>query len=419
MAAIILAIIVAATILILLFQPGLRYKLSNIPEQPLESGEYARLLEVLADAKLQQNSSIDVIANGEHFYPAELEAIRSAQKNINMEIYIFERGELTKQYVDALTERACAGVKVRLTIDAMGSFSMSKQYFQSLTEAGGHVEWYHPIRWYSWPRINNRTHREILVVDGKVAFVGGAGIADHWFKSEKNKPRWRDTMFRVRGEAVAGLQSTFVENWLNSSGELLSGMEYFPQPENHGSVEALVVNSMPSMGGSTRARILFQTLLASAKKSIYITTPYFLPDRSAMGEMLRAMKERNVEIRIITPGRRSDHGMTRSSSRGLYGELLKAGAKIAEYQPAMIHQKMLVIDGVWSVVGSTNFDNRSFGLNDEVNVAARDVALAKELIRLFEEDWQKSHTISYEEWKRRPVWERFVETFGWVLQRQQ
>src|SRR2546430_5116393 len=153
MAAIILAIIVAATILILLFQPGLRYKLSNIPEQPLESGEYARLLEVLADAKLQQNSSIDVIANGEHFYPAELEAIRSAQKNINMEIYIFERGELTKQYVDALTERARAGVKVRLTIDAMGSFSMSKQYFQSLTEAGGHVEWYHPIRWYSWPRI--------------------------------------------------------------------------------------------------------------------------------------------------------------------------------------------------------------------------------------------------------------------------
>jgi cardiolipin synthase len=318
-----------------------------------------------------------------------------------------------------MTERARAGVKVRMTIDAMGSLSMSKQYFQSLTDAGGRVEWYHPFRWYSWPRINNRTHREILIVDGKVGFVGGAGIADHWFKAEKNNPRWRDTMFRIRGEAVQGLQATFIENWLNSSGELLSGMEYFPQAENRGPVKALVVNSMPSMGGSTRARILFQTLLASAKKSIYITTPYFLPDKSAMAEMLRAMKERNVEIKIITPGRRSDHGMTRSSSRGLYGDLLQAGAQIAEYQPAMIHQKILVVDGVWSVVGSTNFDNRSFGLNDEVNVAARDTALAQELIRLFEEDWQKSHAISYEEWKHRPVWERFVEMFGWILQRQQ
>ncbi|HEX7958890.1 MAG TPA: phospholipase D-like domain-containing protein [Terriglobales bacterium] len=419
MAAVILAVIIAATILILLFQPGLRYKLSNIPEPPLASDEYAQLLESLADAKLQKNSSIDVIPNGEHFYPAELEAIRSAQKNINMEAYIFERGELTKQFVDAMTERAHAGVKVRLTIDAMGSFSMSKQYFQSLTDAGGHVEWYHPVRWYSLPRINNRTHREILIVDGRVAFVGGAGIADHWLKTEKDKPRWRDTMFRVRGEAVQGLQATFIENWLNSSGELLSGMEYFPQPENQGPVKALVVNSMPSMGGSTRARILFQTLLASAKKSIYITTPYFLPDKSAIGEMVRAMKERNVEIRIITPGRRSDHGMTRSSSRGLYGELLQAGAKIAEYQPAMIHQKMLVVDGVWSVVGSTNFDNRSFGLNDEVNVAARDTTLAQELIRLFEEDWQKSHAVGYQEWQHRPVWERFVEMFGWILQRQQ
>jgi cardiolipin synthase len=419
MALLILSLIIAATLIIFLLQPGPRYKLAKIPSQSLDSAEFAHLLEAMVDAKLRQDNSIEVLPNGENYYPAELEAIRAAQKNISLEAYIFHKGEVSKQFVDALAERARAGVEVHLTIDALGSFALSKKYFQPLIEAGGRVEWYHPLRWDTWPRINNRTHRELLIVDGTVGFIGGAGIADYWLKSIKGKARWRDTVFRVRGEAVHNLQSTFIENWLNSSGEILSGEEYFPASESHGQAKGLVVNGTPTMGGSTRSRILFQVLLGSAKKSIHITTPYFLPDRSVTDELLRAIQERHVEVKIITPGRKSDHAMTRSSSRALYGKLLKAGARIAEYQPGMLHQKVLIADGVWSVVGSTNFDNRSFGLNDEVNLAAMDTTLAQELIDLFDHDWQASHEVNYQEWKHRSVWERSIETMGWVLQRQQ
>jgi cardiolipin synthase len=409
----------ALMLFLALFEPGLRYKIRAMSSVPLESEDFVRMLGALADAQVHLNNRIEVLTNGEAFYEAELEAIRAARLNINIEAYIFQRGKISRRFIDALTERAAAGVRVNMVLDAIGSFGTWNSYLKPLRDAGGRVEWYHPIRLYTLPRINNRTHRELIIIDGEIGFIGGAGIADHWLYGKNKHRRWRDTMFRVEGRAVTNLQSTFAENWLESSGEILMGKDYFPLCEVDDHLEAMVVNSSPSAGASTRARMLFQTLLASANKSIYITTPYFLPDKSAREEMIRVMKERGVEVRIVTPGKHSDHLLTRTSSRRLYGDLLKAGAQIYEYKPAMIHAKVMIIDGLWSVVGSTNFDNRSFGLNDEVNLAGFDARLAKRLQEDFARDMAESHAVTYEEWRRRSIFERAHEWVGWVLERQQ
>ena len=416
---IIVLVIAIAWALIVLLQPAPKYHLAQTPDGSVSSDEFARQLEAITDTKLQRAGPIEVLANGENFYEAELEAIRHAKSNINLEAYIFHRGTIAKRFIDALAERARAGVEVRVVVDALGSFSTPKRYFKPLIDAGGRMEWYHALRWNNWTRVNNRTHREMLIVDGNVGFIGGAGIDDQWLVAKHKQPRWRDTVCRVRGEAVEGLQSVFLENWLNSSGEILAGMQYFPIPPNQGNAQALVIDSSPSFGGSTRAHVLYQALIRSARQSIYITTPYFLPDGSIRDEMLRAIKDRHIQIKIITPGRKSDHAMTRNSSRALYGDLLQAGAEIHEYNPTMIHAKIMIVDGQWSVVGSTNFDNRSFGINDEVNLAALDPQLSRQLESDFAQELSNSRRITLEEWNRRPIAERFLSLIGLFMRRQE
>jgi cardiolipin synthase A/B len=402
-----------------LFEPSLPYKITHASSVSINSEEFLRIIGALTDAQVHPRTRVEVLTNGELFYEAELDAISKARNSINIEAYIFQKGVVARRFVNALTERAQAGVQVNIVLDAIGSFATWNSYFKELRDAGGRVFWYHPFKWYTLPRINNRTHRELFIIDGKIGFIGGAGVADHWLISKPDRPRWRDTMFRVEGGGVSGLQATFAENWLEASGELLIGKEYFPFCEADGTASALVVDSSPTAGMSTRARMLYQTLLASAQESIYITTPYFLPDRSARQEMVRAIRERGVEVKIITPGKKSDHLLTRRSSRRLYGELLRAGAEIYEYEPAMLHAKTMIVDRVWSVVGSTNFDNRSFGLNDEINLAAFDRQLAKRLEQDFRQDVAASCAVSYDEWRRRSVFERAHEWLGWILERQQ
>jgi cardiolipin synthase len=416
----VIAIVVQAFLLfVALFEPGLDYKISTPPTEPIDSDEFLCILEAITDAKVNQRNRIEVLTNGEVYYEAELEAIRAARSSVNLEAYIFQKGEVTGRFVKALAERARAGVEVRLTLDAIGSFASWDSYFEELRAAGGRIAWYHGFKWSTLARINNRTHREIIVVDGEVGFLGGAGFADHWLKGDEKNPRWRDTMFRVEGPAVASLQAAFVENWLEASGEILTDIKFFPAVKGEGRTAALVIDSSPTTGMSTRARILYQTLLASAQKSLLITTPYFLPDRSARHEMVRAVRERGVEVKIIVPGKHSDHLLTRRSSRRLFGDLLKAGAEIYEYEAAMIHAKTMIVDGLWCVVGSTNFDNRSFGLNDEVNLAASDETLAARLAEDFARDQKDSTPVSYEEWSRRSIFERMHEWVGWLLERQQ
>jgi cardiolipin synthase len=419
----IIAVIAIAFLLLMLFlalfEPGLHFKIASAPAAPLESEEFIRMLSALTNATLTSGNNVEVLTNGELFYEAELEAIRDAKKNINLEAYIFQKGRVADRFAEALIERARAGVQVNLVIDAIGSFATWNSYLKGMREAGVRIARYHPIRWFTIPRINNRTHRVLIIVDGLIGFVGGAGVADHWLYGKGKKNRWRDTMVRVKGSAVNDLQSTFVENWLEASGEILASTEYFPACPDAGNARAMIIDSSPSVGQSTRARVLFQTLLASARETIYINTPYFLPDRSARDEMVRAIRERGVQITIITPGSHSDHLLTRTSSQRLYGPLLKAGAKILEYKPSMMHAKVLIVDGKWSVVGSTNFDNRSFGLNDEVNLAVADPGLAARLQHDFAIDLADSESVSYEQWSRRSIFGRAHEWLGWILERQQ
>ncbi|HEU5402732.1 MAG TPA: phospholipase D-like domain-containing protein, partial [Terriglobales bacterium] len=369
-------------------------------------------------AKMRRNTGFEVLTNGERFYEAMLASIRQAEHSVNLECYIFQRGTIALRFIDALAERARAGVKVNLVLDGLGSLTTTDEYLKPVTDAGGKLAWYHPLRWNTWPRYNNRTHRELLVIDGREAFIGGAGIADHWYTGNAKHPRWRDTVLRIEGESVLGLQGTFAENWLESQGEILFGNDYFPEHSVTGDEPAMVVNSAPSPGGATRARLLFQTLVASARDSIRITTPYFLPDQSLRRELERAL-QRGVEVTIIAPGRKSDHALTRNSSRRHYGELLAAGARVYEYEPAMIHAKVLVVDSLWIVVGSTNCDNRSFGINDEVNLAAASRGVAERLEQDFRNDLAESREITLKEWRHRPVFDRMREMLGWVFERQQ
>jgi cardiolipin synthase len=417
--AIIGIVFLGASLLMALFEPSLRYKIRATPTLALDSSEFRHVFESVLDARIHPDTSIEVLTNGEAFYEAQLRAILGARRNVNLEAYIFQRGQVADRFVEALAERARAGVNVKLVLDAIGCLTTPKSYFREVTAAGGQIEWYQPLRWYDWTRINHRTHRELLVIDAETGFIGGAGIADQWLESRPGRLRWRDTVLRVRGGIVAGLQATFAENWLEASGEILAGPDYFSPSNGGGRLPAMIVNSSPSAGGSSRARILFQTLLASARSSVCITTPYFLPDRSARDEMIRAIQERGVVVKILTPGKHADHLLTRSSSRQLYGPLLKAGAQIYEYQPGMIHAKVLIVDDQWSVAGSTNFDHRSFGLNDEVNLAAFDVRLAERLRTDFEHDLAESRLITAADWNRRPVWERISELAGAIFARQE
>jgi cardiolipin synthase len=411
----------ALSLYLALFEPELDYHIEEGPSAPLDSRDYVRLLELVSDSQVCADTVVEPLPNGEVFYEAELEAMRQATRSIHIEAYIFQKGKVTGRILDVLTRKAREGVKVRIVLDAIGSFASTwNGLTKELTDAGGRVAWYHPLNLLQLPRINNRTHREIVVIDGQIAFVGGAGFADHWQYKSKKDPRWRDDMFRIEGGAVAHVQATFAENWLEATGEvLLDPADYLQASKADGQARTLIVNSSPSAGRATNARILFQTLLASARKSIHITTPYFVPDQGLRKELLRAVNERGVDVRVIVPGKHHDHILTRRTSRRLFGTVLQGGCKIYEYKPAMIHTKVMVVDGVWSVIGSTNMDPRSFGINDEVNLAVCDQSLAEKLENQFALDIAESEQVSLGRWKRRPWYERVSESLGWIIERQQ
>jgi len=411
-------LLLCALALLVLFEPGLEYRVSP-PELPLDSPEFVRLLGVVANSGVRRADSREVLTNGPSFYAAELAAIEAARVSVHVEAFIFHPSGVADRFLAALTERARHGVKVRVIVDAIGSMPTPDAYFAGLRSAGGEVVWYQPIRWYTLKRFNNRTHREVIVVDGAIGFIGGAGISAHWDGGEAGEAPWRDTMVRVTGSVVAALQTCFIENWLEATGEILAGPDTFPSlPAAEGGPPALTVISVPSPARSSRARVLFQVLLASARDSVDINSPYFVPDASVRRELTRAVA-RGVRVRVITPGSANNHPIARRASRRRYGDLLRGGVEIHEYQPSMIHAKILVVDRMWAVVGSTNFDSRSFALNDEVNMAVMDPSLAARLLEDFDRDLSASRRIDYGEWARRPAGERALAWLGTFLERQE
>lgn len=399
------------------FGRGLRYNVTESPRSPLDSSEFCALLAFLTEAKLLHGNKLEVLTDGACFYGSELEALASAQSSINLEAYIFHKGKISKRYIQALAERARAGVQVRVTLDYIGSLSTPRSYFKELLDAGGHVRWYHPLRMKFIPEFNNRTHRELLIVDGSVAFLGGPGIADWWIEDGIKGKRWRDMMVRVEGPSAAALQAVFAQNWLRVSGEILTGEDYFANVDDGQGAPVLVVGSTPA-AGATQARILFQLLITSARKCIYISSPYFLPSYSARQAIIQAAVERGVEVKILTPGDNNDQPLTRASSRNLYGSLLKHGIKIYEYLPSMNHTKALMIDDLWAVAGSTNFDYRSFSINDEVNLAVMDPIVTRRIAEDFERDLSRSREVHYSDWQAKKRF-RIADKLFSLLERQE
>jgi cardiolipin synthase len=417
---VVIAVVAVATLvalaLLVLFEPALAYRVTA-PDVPLDSDAFMRIVGAACDAEVQRVDEFEVLHDGERFYASELVAIAAAKTSVHIEAFIFHRSLAGDRFIAALADCAARGVQVRIIVDAIGSFPTPDRYFDPIRAKGGHVAWYQPIRWYTLKRFNNRTHRELVIVDGSIGYIGGAGIGAHWLDPPDGSPAWRDTMVRVTGSVVAGMQGAFLDNWLESTGTVLADPQLYPAQSAEAPGNAAVVSSVPSPARGSRARVLFQLLLASATRSIDINTPYFLPDESARAELLRAAG-RGVRVRIVMPGSANNHPIARRASRMYYGELIRGGVAIYEYQPAMIHAKILVVDATWSVVGSTNFDSRSFELNDEVNLAVNDEALAARLLVDFAADLADSHRVSYAAWSARSWRERFAGRVSLLLARQ-
>lgn len=401
--------------LVILFTPRIDYRVST-PLRP-DSDDFLRVIQSTCQATVHCHNRVEILTNGAQFYPAMRDAILRASGSVNLEAYILQPGEAADMLVDAMVARARDGVDVRLVLDAIGSSGLRGPTAQRLSEAGCRVCFYQSLTWYRLHRLNNRTHRELLIVDGRVAFTGGAGVADWWYKPEGRRPAWRDTMARIEGPIVAALQGVFAENWLECGGEILTSPRDWPTLEPAGAADAMLVKSSPS-DRATSSRVVFQMLIQGAVSAIDISTPYFLPDRALRRALVRAAR-RGVRIRVIVPGRHSDQRLVRLASRRMYGELLDGGVQLYEYRSVMTHVKALMVDGTWAVIGTTNIDNRSFEHNDEVNVAFRDAAVTTRLRRDFESDLAASDEVTPEVWRARSPIEKLVGPVCWILERQQ
>jgi cardiolipin synthase len=380
----------------------------------VEDPQFTRVVGALLGPPLVGGNRTTVLLNGDQIFPAMLEALRAAKKTITFEMYIYWSGETGKAFSDVLSERSRAGVKVHVLIDAVGSGKIDDTYIREMEEAGVEVRRYNPPHWYTIGRFNNRTHRKLVVVDGAVAFTGGVGIADQWTGNAQDPEHWRDTHFRIEGPVAAQMQAAFMDNWTQVTGKVLHGTDYFPPLAAVGAHRAQVFTSSPG-GGAESMQLMYLLSIAAARQSIALSASYFVPDNVEVKTFVQAMK-RGVKLRIILPGPHMDADIVRSASRARWGELLEAGAEIYEYQPTMFHCKVMVVDELWTSVGSTNFDNRSFAVNDEANLNIHDRDFAKLQVRIFEDDLKRSRRISLEEWRARPwsekLWDHTMGLFG-------
>jgi cardiolipin synthase A/B len=375
--------------------------------------QFRREMGVLLGPAILHGNRVTDLENGDEIFPAMLEGIRSAKKTITFETYIYWSGEIGRAFADALAERARAGVKVHVLLDWVGSQKMDEALVAEMKAAGVEIQKYHPLRWAHLGRLNNRTHRKLLVVDGRVGFTGGVGIAEQWSGDAQDAEHWRDTHFQVEGPVVAQMQAVFMDNWIKTTGAVLHGADYFPPLEPVGRGAAQVFSSSPS-GGSASMELMYLMSITAAKRTIRLSSSYFVPNELAVQTMVEAMK-RGVKLQIITPGEHIDTETVRAASRARWGELLAAGAEIYEYQPTMYHCKVMIVDEFMVSTGSTNFDDRSFRLNDEANLNIYDAGFAAEQAAIFNADLAKSRRITVAEWQSRPLKEKLLEHLASLL----
>jgi cardiolipin synthase len=383
---------------------------------PSDDPQFIRSMGLLLGPPVISGNRFEMLLNGDRIFPSMLEGIRSARKTITFETFIYWSGEIGEQFAHALADKAREGIAVHVLLDWVGSSKMDKRYLDLLRQAGAEVIQYHKPHWTGLGRMNDRTHRKLLVIDGHIGFTGGVGIAPEWTGHAEDEKHWRDTHFRVEGPVVGQMQAVFMDNWIKASGNVLHGPDYFPEVASEGDGLAHMFSSSPS-GGSDDMQLMYLMAITAATNSIHLASAYFVPDKLTINAIVEAAK-RGVKVQIVTPGKRIDTHTVREASRACWGDLLRAGVEIYEYQPTMFHCKLLVVDEYLVSVGSTNFDSRSFKLNDEANLNIYDRDFAKQQTATFAKDIQKSERITLEKWLHRPFKEKLIEKFVPLLDTQ-
>lgn len=370
---------------------------------------FARSIELYAGTHIDDANEIEILSNGDETYPPMWRDIASAEKTLTVQMYYSQPGAVADTLAKYLIERRRAGVRVLLLLDAFGSGPLKGDWSEKLVGEGVELAWLRPIRWYSLHKAANRSHVRLVVVDGRVGYTGGWGIADYWLGDGRTDGQWREANVRFRGPTVASVQATFAAGWAEATGELLTGEMFFPREstEPAGSVRAGFMHTLPVVGSTPAARF-FALSIAGAQKTLYITNSYFVPDEN-MRNLLKAAVRRGVDVRILTTSDKSDIRTTLYAGRALYEDLLENGVKIYEYTPSMMHAKTFVVDGMWSTIGSLNFDNRSISHNNESNIVVLDAAIGQQMDSLFLEDLRHSKEINLEEYRRRPAHKKLME----------
>jgi cardiolipin synthase len=406
-----------ATLLVLNFLPEARHIQRTVPHQFGTSDEqFQRAMSAFSNGSISTGNAVETLVNGDEIFPSMLDAIGAARTTINFETYIYWSGTVGYEFARALAAKSRQGVEVRVLIDWVGSLPFDEDLISVMTSAGVEFVRFRPVHWYTLDRVNNRDHRKLLIVDGRLGFTGGVGIADNWRGDARNVDEWRDTHYRISGPVVTAFQAAFAENWLEATGETLLGDKFYPPQAVAGDLETqLIISSQPS--GSENMELMFLTAIASAQRRIRVGMAYFVPDEIALTQLLEARK-RGIEIEVIVPNHLTDVPIVRKSSRHLWGELLRAGVRIYEYQPSMYHPKLLIVDDVWTSVGSTNFDERSLKLNDEASLNVHDRTFAATQGDVFERDLQRSIEITFEEWQGRSLTEKLTDWLTSTLRSQ-
>ena len=376
-------------------------------EYAISDPQFRREMGVLLGPGITGGNRVDALDNGAEIFPAMLEAIREAERTINFETYIYWSGDIGREFSEALSERASAGVKVNVVIDWVGGMKMDTDVAARMRAAGVRVEYYRPLAWYNLSRINKRTHRKLLVVDGRLGFTGGVGIADQWTGQAQDPDHWRDMHFRVQGPVVAQMQAAFIDNWIKTTGHVLNGEEYFPPLAPAGDMDGHLFISSPD-GGSESMHLMYLMAIAATRETLDVHASYFVPDQLAVNALRMALK-RGVRVRVLVPGEHIDSDLVKVSSRAIWGDLLQGGAQIHVYEPTMMHVKSLIADGYLVSVGSTNFDVRSFQLNDEASLNVYDRDFAARMTAAFERDIQSAKPYTYQQRLNRPWHEKLTE----------
>jgi cardiolipin synthase A/B len=406
-----------ATLLVINLTPEARLIRQTVPHHfDTSDQQFQRAMSAFSNGATSTGNAVETLVNGDEIFPSMLDAINDAQATINFETYIYWSGTIGYEFARALAAKSRQGVEVRVLIDWVGSLPFDEDLIRVMTSSGVKFVRFRPVYWYTLDRVNNRDHRKLLIVDGLIGFTGGVGIADKWRGDARNVDEWRDTHYRITGPVVTAFQAAFAENWLEATGETLLGDKFYLPQTVSGDVQAqLVVSSQPN--GSDNMELMFLTAIASAQSRIRVGMAYFVPDEIALIQLIEARK-RGVDVQVIVPNHLTDVPIVRKGSRHFWGELLRAGVRIYEYQPTMYHPKLLIVDDVWTSVGSANFDERSLELNDEASLNVYDRGFTSTQIDVFERDLQRSREITLAEWEDRPLTEKVTDWLASTLRSQ-